>query len=393
MKRFTSLLIGCSIALAGAVMAQQPDAQPTPEKKNKKGAEQTEAAEAQPEAKGGKGQDKAARQNGAMKEKRAMNNGAADANANAAPKNDRAANNEKGAGKGRKARANAESTNATPAATDATGNAAAGTATPAMKQEQAQRGKKGNKQQRNAKAGMTPMASPAPSAAAASTPAASTSVTSTPAATAPAAIATPAPAAAGATAAASSAVGAQNGQGLVGKSGKKIEAQQVQQIKQEHANFKAQANPQLVPTVTFNQGYRIQGADRWQGPQYEVFRSYRPERHDEAFYRSRYGRVELIGGGYYYYNNNYWYPAWGYSPSEQYYAYDGPIYVGHRAQPWDHVIADVQAELQQLGYYRGEVDGLLGPLTRQALTGYQTDHGLVSTAAIDEPTLDALNLG
>ena len=33
------------------------------------------------------------------------------------------------------------------------------------------------------------------------------------------------------------------------------------------------------PTVTFNQSWRIQGSDQWrQGQQYEVFRSYHPER-------------------------------------------------------------------------------------------------------------------
>jgi peptidoglycan hydrolase-like protein with peptidoglycan-binding domain len=67
--------------------------------------------------------------------------------------------------------------------------------------------------------------------------------------------------------------------------------------------------------------------------------------------------------------------------------------VGHRAEPPDQVIADVQAELQQMGYYKGEVDGLLGPLTRQALTAYQADQGLAPTAAIDEPTLDSLGMG
>ncbi len=46
-----------------------------------------------------------------------------------------------------------------------------------------------------------------------------------------------------------------------------------------------------------------------------------------------------------------------------------------------------------MGYYKGEVDGLLGPLTREALTGYQTDNGMTVTAVIDEPTLDSLNMG
>ena len=207
--------------------------------------------------------------------------------------------------------------------------------------------------------------------------------------------ATPAaPAAAAASAAPSvPAAGQKNAQANTGAKAKKPDPQQVQQIKSQHANFRAQPKPQQVPAVTFNQNYRIQGSEQWQGPQYEVFRSYHPERHDQGWYRSRYNRVELIGGGYYFWNNGYWYPAWGYDSSAEYYAYDGPIYVGHRAEPPDRVIADVQAELQQMGYYRGEVDGLLGPLTREALTAYQADQGLTTTAAIDQPTLDSLGMG
>jgi len=177
--------------------------------------------------------------------------------------------------------------------------------------------------------------------------------------------------------------------GTVGKNGKTVD---VQKIKATHTNFRAQPKPEKVQTVTFNQSYRIVGAERWQGPRYEVFRAYQPAWHDSGWYRSSFSRVELIGGGYYYFNNGYWYPAWGYDPAAQYYAYDGPIYVGQRAEPPDQVIADVQAALQDMGYYRGEVDGLLGPLTREALTAYQADHGLYTTAAIDEPTLDALGM-
>jgi Putative peptidoglycan binding domain len=174
---------------------------------------------------------------------------------------------------------------------------------------------------------------------------------------------------------------------------KKPTPQVVQSVKSQHASFRAQPKPEQVPTVTFSQTYRIQGAEQWQGPQYEVFRSYHPEWHDAGWYRSNFGRVELIGGGYYYFNNGYWYPAWGYDPAAQYYAYDAPIYVGRSAEPPDRVIADVQAILQYQGYYKGEVDGLLGPLTREALTAYQRDNGLYATAVIDEPTLSSLGLG
>jgi putative peptidoglycan binding protein len=173
---------------------------------------------------------------------------------------------------------------------------------------------------------------------------------------------------------------------------KKPDQQTIQKIKTEHANFRAQPKPDKVPAVTFNQNYHISGSEHWQGPQYEVFRSYHPERHDRGWYHSHYNRIELIGGGYYYWNAGFWYPAWGYDPSAEYYAYDAPIYVGQSAEPPDRVIADVQSALQQMGYYQGEVDGLLGPLTREALTAYQTDHGLYATAVIDEPTLSSLGM-
>ncbi len=185
-----------------------------------------------------------------------------------------------------------------------------------------------------------------------------------------------------------------NAPGKKGKGNmKKPDPQVVQKVKTEHANFKAQPNPEKVKSVTFNQNYRINGAQQWQGTQYEVFRTYHPAWHDQGWYHSRYPRVEIIAGGAYYFNAGFWFPAWGYNPSYQYYAYDAPIYVGSRAEPPDRVIADVQAILQDEGYYKGEVDGLLGPLTREALTGYQSDNGLYPTATIDEPTLASLDLG
>ena len=377
MKKFTSLLIGCSLALAGAALAQPPEEQPTP--KTKQGAEKTHAAEAKPGANAAKPQETVAKPTGAMKERGATNEpgagkgrkvqatekSATAPGTNVSGQPAASATAEPGAGKGRKARAKSET--AAPG-TNVSGQPAA-SATPGA--EQPRKGMKG----RAAKTSATP----------ATTPAAATGAVS----------ATPAGAAATTASAAPSVgvAGQQNTQAnLAGGKKAKPDPQQVQQIKAQHANFRAQPKPQQVPPVTFNQSYRIQGSDRWQGPQYEVFRSYHPERHDQGWYRSHYNRVELIGGGYYYWNNGYWYPAWGYSPSEEYYAYDGPIYVGHHAEPPDRVIADVQAALQEMGYYKGEVDGLLGPLTREALTAYQADQGLMTTAAIDEPTLDSLGL-
>ena len=320
------------MALAGVAMAQQPNGEASPGNKKKQSAEQTQAAHPKPNANVAKPHATPVREHGAA--------------------------NEPVTGKGHKT----HQESATAQETNVSGQPA-GSASPSGERHQ-----KGMKEH-------AAKTSPAPAAAAVNaTPAVST--------------ATHQMGQAG-----QANVAAEKGQANAAAGAKKKpDQQQVQQIKAQHANFRAQPKPQQVPAVTYNQNYRIQGSERWQGPQYEVFRSYRPEWHDEGWYRSRYTRVELIGGGYYYWNNGYWYPAWGYSPSAQYYAYDGPIYVGQRAQPPDQVIADVQAELQQMGYYRGEVDGLLGPLTREALTAYQADQGLATTAAIDEPTLDSLGM-
>ncbi len=377
MKNLISLLIGCSLALAGVALAQQPEEQPSP--KGKKGAAEktTRGAQATPGAKGAKPEATVGKQTGAMKE--------------------RGAPTQPGAGKGRKTQATQES--ATAPGTNVSGQPAGSPTT----EPGAGKGRKGRaKSETAAQPGTNVPGQPAASAApGAEQPkkgmkgrAAKTSAT--PAATAAAAVkATPAASAAPSV----STAGQTTAQTGTAATTKKVEPQKVQQvkaqaaqIKQQHATFRAQPKPQQVPAVTYNQNYRIQGSDQWQGPQYDVFRSYRPERHDQGWYRSRYNRVELIGGGYYYWNNGYWYPAWGYNPSAEYYAYDGPIYVGQRAEPPDRVIADVQTELQQMGYYQGEVDGLLGPMTREALTAYQADQGLTTTAVIDEPTLNSLGL-
>jgi Putative peptidoglycan binding domain len=372
MKKFTSVLIGCSLALAGIAFAQ-PEPEQSPKGK-KQGIEKTERAEpkthaAKPEAttkthaaevKSGANaanpEATTAKPTGAMKEHGATTEPGA-------RKHDQTS--EEG---GRKVKATEKSATATGTETNVSGEPTA-SAAPGGKHQHGEKGIKAGAGA-NAKASAAPSASAAPTVAAAASAAPSVST------------ATQANAQTGTAA------------GVKKADPQKVQQvkQQTAQIKQQHVNFKAQPKPDKVPPVTFNVNYRIQGSDRWSGPQYEVFRSYHPERHERNWYHSHYTRVELIGGGYYYWNNGYWYPAWGYDPGAEYYAYDAPIYVGHRAEPPDRVIADVQAELQEMGYYHGEVDGLLGPLTRQALTDYQADQGLQVTAVIDEPTLDSLGM-
>jgi chemotaxis protein histidine kinase CheA len=163
-------------------------------------------------------------------------------------------------------------------------------------------------------------------------------------------------------------------------------------VKPQHFNLPKQPNTAKAPPVKFQQGRRIEGSQNWQGQKYAVFRNYKSQWHDQNWWHNHYhgNNFVFVFGAPYYWNAGYWFPAWGYSPNA-YYAWDGPIYA-HSRMPPDQVIANAQSALQQQGYYHGEVDGLIGPLTRGAIADYQRDHGLYTTSTIDEPTLQSLGL-
>ena len=171
----------------------------------------------------------------------------------------------------------------------------------------------------------------------------------------------------------------------------KVKTAQVKPVKPQHFNLAKQPNTAKAPRVKFQQGRGITGSQNWQGQQYTVFRNYKSEWHDQNWWRGHYrNNITFVFGSPYYWNAGYWFPAWGYNPNA-YYAWDGPIYAYNRLPP-DQVIANVQSALQQQGYYRGEVDGLIGPLTRGAIADYQRDHGLYTTSTIDQPTLQSLGM-
>jgi hypothetical protein len=412
MKKFTNLLIVASLALAGAVMAQDP----TPEESKAPGKKPDKKAPAEVKPKGPQAPKTEAPKTEAPKTEAPKTE--APAMKEAPPKDLPPTTKPEKAEKPDKKAPPTKPAPETKA--PATTEQPATSATTAPKKEKPTDSRK-DKKAPAANATTAPSVSPA--ATTASVPATRTTATPTPAAATttataapatasatpataatmtPAAGATTTPAAAASTTPATTAsataapsVSQSNQTTAVNPTGatKKLEVQKVEQIRQRHATFRAQPRPDRAPAVTFSANFRLPGSEQWQGPRYEVYRSYRPERHDQGWYRSKYQRVELIAGGYYYFNNGYWYPAWGYNPTNEYYAYDAPIYAGKHAEPPDKVIANVQAALQEMGYYKGEVDGLLGPLTREALTGYQRDQGMVVTAVIDEPTLDALGMG
>jgi hypothetical protein len=110
-----------------------------------------------------------------------------------------------------------------------------------------------------------------------------------------------------------------------------------------------------------------------------------------------------------FYPYDYWYPydyygygsyPYGYDPG----VYDPGVYEGTDAGDYDQgtydssnqsndsTVAAVQEQLARQGYYRGQVDGVVGPETRRAILRFQSEHGLRATGYPTNDTLDALGL-
>jgi len=56
------------------------------------------------------------------------------------------------------------------------------------------------------------------------------------------------------------------------------------------------------------------------------------------------------------------------------------------------MVVRVQAALMRLGYFNGDIDGVLGPATRASITTYQKDKKLKQTGRMDIETLTALGI-
>jgi len=106
------------------------------------------------------------------------------------------------------------------------------------------------------------------------------------------------------------------------------------------------------------------------------------------------------GGHHYRWYNNAWFivDPYPYYADDPYYDDYGPAYTVYGQSDTDSdsagvpVQAQVQQELAREGYYRGPIDGLVGPATRAAISAYQQDNGLRVTGTINGHLLDALDL-
>ena len=172
----------------------------------------------------------------------------------------------------------------------------------------------------------------------------------------------------------------------------------------QETNFQPQVSPQaeIQPQVNTNVDAPIvrrrraasierRGPSNYSWSYDEARRFHRRGVRDRSWYERNYNRFALFGGGYYYFDRGYWYPAYGYDSRYTTYRFDEPIYGYNSLEP-GQVLVNVQRELRRQGYYRGAIDGLIGPQTRAALARYQRDNGLYVTRAVDGPTLAALGL-
>ena len=112
--------------------------------------------------------------------------------------------------------------------------------------------------------------------------------------------------------------------------------------------------------------------------------------HDHDWWRDRCAAIIFFDWGWWGWYDGWWYPAWGYDPYSNY-EYNEPIY-GYGGLSPEQVVASVQAQLRQIGYYTYAIDVRMGPITRAAIARYQRDHLLPITSGIDPATLGSLGI-
>ena len=110
---------------------------------------------------------------------------------------------------------------------------------------------------------------------------------------------------------------------------------------------------------------------------------------DGPYYGYGYGYPSGYGYGYGYgYDNG---NGYGYDDSGAYPGQSG-YQNGYNDQSANSSVAAAQDRLAQQGFYRGQVDGVLGPETRHALVRFQTNRGLRINGELTTETLNALGL-
>ena len=101
--------------------------------------------------------------------------------------------------------------------------------------------------------------------------------------------------------------------------------------------------------------------------------------------------------GYPYYGSYYGGYPYGYSYNpygyNNYYGSRSPSsYNQYSNGDYDSVVIRVQQRLAHTGYYRGPIDGVIGPRTRYAILAYERNHGLPADGVIGNRLLRTMGL-
>lgn len=129
---------------------------------------------------------------------------------------------------------------------------------------------------------------------------------------------------------------------------------------------------------------------------------------DPSHWNGRWNGRRYNHGRYGYYGG-FWGWGWPYDYGWPYYDYGWPYYdddyyypgsyYGYYNQPATTVVygsgglaVNVQRQLKRAGYYRGGIDGQIGPESRAAIRAYQANHGLAITGRIDTALVRSLSL-
>jgi Putative peptidoglycan binding domain len=86
--------------------------------------------------------------------------------------------------------------------------------------------------------------------------------------------------------------------------------------------------------------------------------------------------------------------GWWYPPYDGYTPYDNDQTSGaqYGTDYWNTLAVSVQTKLANQGYYRGQVDGVIGSGSIEAIRRFQADHRLPVTGKIDPKLLKALGI-
>jgi hypothetical protein len=148
----------------------------------------------------------------------------------------------------------------------------------------------------------------------------------------------------------------------------------------------------LAAMATAGFGGKAEARDRCGG-----YRSYGGHCHSGGGYYRGGSSVGVYFGTPLFYRSPSYY-SYSYYPS--YYSYPASYYRSYSYAPRAYTYApsayrystsaDVQVALARRGYYRGTIDGVIGPMSRSAIRRYQIDRGLPVTGNVDYPLMRSL---